>query len=70
VSLIQSDFGSPGNLEAIVVTKPLVGDGNGSLVHYFRDANGWHGPFDIVADGKAVSSVAVASRVAVGVAVS
>ncbi|HEU0016148.1 MAG TPA: galactose oxidase-like domain-containing protein [Longimicrobium sp.] len=37
VALLQSNFGSPGNLEVVA----QVGS---QLVHYFRDASGWHGP--------------------------
>jgi hypothetical protein len=37
VALIQSNFGTPGNLEVIA----RVGT---QLVHYYRDAGGWRGP--------------------------
>jgi hypothetical protein len=40
-SLIQSNFGSPGNLEVVAV------DNLNRLVHFWRDATGWHGPFVI-----------------------
>ncbi|HYR06803.1 MAG TPA: galactose oxidase-like domain-containing protein [Longimicrobium sp.] len=41
-ALIQSNYGTPGNLEVIA----RVG---GQLVHYFRDATGWKGPFPLPA---------------------
>lgn len=37
VALIQSNFGSPGNLEAVA----RMGD---KLAHYWREGHGWHGP--------------------------
>jgi hypothetical protein len=40
VSLIQSNFGSPGNLEVMAVA-------NGQLNHFWRDSSGWNGPFVI-----------------------
>jgi hypothetical protein len=48
VTLIQSNFGSPGNLEAVA----RAGD---RLFFLWRDGNGWHGPFPLVADGVAVA---------------
>ncbi len=52
VTLIQSNFGSPGNLEVIA----RAGD---RLVFLWRDSSlAWHGPFPFVADGREVSGVA------------
>lgn len=39
-ALVQSNFGTPGNLEVIA----RVGT---QLVHYYRDAGGWHGPYPL-----------------------
>jgi hypothetical protein len=39
-SLIQGNFGSPGNLEVVVGTF----GGSAELVHFYRDSIGWHGP--------------------------
>jgi hypothetical protein len=39
VSLIQSNFGSPGNLEVVIVA-------NGQLLHFWRDS-AWHGPITV-----------------------
>jgi len=55
VSLLQSNFVTPGNLELIVRLSPTLGEDK--LVFFFRDAAGWHGPFDIVADGKPIAGV-------------
>ncbi len=55
VSLIQSNFVSPGNLEAVVRVSPTLGDDK--LAFIFRDQIGWHGPFDLVADGKSITGV-------------
>ncbi len=55
VSLLESNFNQPGNLELVAVVTPTIGDNR--LVHFFRDSGGWHGPFDIVADGKPVTGV-------------
>jgi len=54
VSLIQSNFVTPGNLELIVRLSRL---GEDRLVFFFRDAAGWHGPFDVVADGQPITGV-------------
>jgi hypothetical protein len=54
VTLIESNFGSPGNLEVIVRA------GN-RLVVLWRDSDpplAWHGPFPLIADGTAVTGVA------------
>ena len=45
-SLIQGNFGSPGNLEVVVGTF----GGSAELVHFYRDSIGWHGP-DIAETG-------------------
>ena len=50
VTLIQSSFGAPGNLEVVART----GD---RLLFLWRDGAGWHGPFPLVADGVAVTGV-------------
>jgi hypothetical protein len=48
VSLIQSSFGSPGNLEAVAI----VGPANATAVaHFWRDGSGWHGPIDVPVSG-------------------
>lgn len=44
VSLIQGTFGDPGNLEVVATAGNLS---NRSLVHFWRDVNGWHGPTQI-----------------------
>jgi hypothetical protein len=44
VSLIQSNFGSPGNLE-------LIAEAGGQLYHFWRDSTGWQGPFNISTSG-------------------
>lgn len=44
VALIQSGFGDPGNLEVVATAGSGV---NRSLVHFWRDASGWHGPTPI-----------------------
>jgi hypothetical protein len=54
VTIIQSNFGVPGNLEVIARQ-------GGRLLFFWRDSTGplaWHGPFDLVADGVAVAGVA------------
>jgi hypothetical protein len=53
VTMIESNFGSPGNLEVIART------GN-RLITFWRDSVSplaWHGPFPLIADGSAVSNV-------------
>jgi hypothetical protein len=53
VTLIQSNFGDPGNLEVIART----GD---KLQFFWRDSTTslhWNGPFPLVADGRAVTGV-------------
>ena len=48
--LIQSTYGSPGNLEVMAV----VGSGSAaSLGHFWRDSGGWHGPTAIPLAGAA-----------------
>ena len=48
--LIQSTYGAPGNLEVVAV----AGSGNAaSLVHFWRDNTGWHGPTAIPLPGPA-----------------
>jgi hypothetical protein len=47
-TLIQSTYGSPGNLEVAAV----AGSGStASLVHFWRDSAGWHGPTPIPLPG-------------------
>ena len=41
VALLQSTFGNPGNLEVIATAGSNV---NQSLLHFWRDNSGWHGP--------------------------
>jgi hypothetical protein len=41
VALIESTFGTPGNLEVIATAGSGV---SRSLVHFWRDDSGWHGP--------------------------
>jgi hypothetical protein len=53
VTMIQSNFGNPGNLEVIV----RVG---ADLLHFWRDlgpAFNWNGPFPIIANGKQITGV-------------
>jgi hypothetical protein len=53
VTMIESNFGSPGNLEVIA----RAGD---RLIFFWRDPApplAWHGPFPLIADGAAVSGV-------------
>ncbi len=50
VGMIQSNFGSPGNLEVVA----RVGDG---LWYAWRDATGWHGPDPLVVDGAPLKGV-------------
>jgi len=52
VSLLQSNFGEPGNLELIARLSPTIGEDR--LVSFFRDGTGWHGPFDMLADGNPI----------------
>jgi hypothetical protein len=51
VTMIQSNFGNPGNLEVIA----RQGD---RLVFAFRDGLEWKGPFPLVSDGVEVTGVA------------
>jgi hypothetical protein len=53
VTMIESNFGTPGNLEVIART----GD---RLIFFWRDSTpplAWHGPFPLVSDGVAVTGV-------------
>jgi hypothetical protein len=53
VTMIESNFGSPGTLEVIART----GD---RLIYFWRDSTqplAWHGPFPLVSDGVAVTGV-------------
>jgi hypothetical protein len=53
VSLIQSNFGSPGNLEVVAIH-------NGQLLHFSRDSGPafhWFGPEPVVANRRAVTGV-------------
>jgi hypothetical protein len=53
VTMIQSNFGSPGNLEVIA----RIGD---RLIFFWRDSTPpleWHGPFPLVSDGVTVTRV-------------
>jgi hypothetical protein len=59
VALLESNFGQPGNLELIVRLTPTLGED--SLVFFYRDAQGWHGPFPLVADGAPVQAAAAGS---------
>jgi hypothetical protein len=49
VALLQSSFGTPGNLEVVA----RVGT---QLVQYFRDAGGWHGPYPLASGVAGVPS--------------
>jgi hypothetical protein len=40
-ALIQSDYGNPGNLEVVAA---VGSSSSASLVHFWRDKSGWHGP--------------------------
>jgi hypothetical protein len=54
ITLIESNFGTPGNLEVIART-------GGRLIYFWRDSTsllGWHGPFTLTADGADVNGVA------------
>lgn len=55
VSLLQSNFVTPGNLELVVRLSPTIGEDR--LVFFYRDATGWHGPFDIAPDGQSLTGV-------------
>jgi hypothetical protein len=55
VCLLQSNFGTPGHLELVVELSPTLGASH--MVFFFRDDGGWHGPFEIVADGSPISGV-------------
>src|SRR5262249_33214072 len=55
VSLLQSNFVTPGNLELIVRLSPTLGEDY--LVFFFRDRAGWHGPLNIIADGQPITGV-------------
>jgi hypothetical protein len=54
ITAIQSNFGSPGNLE-------VVARSGGQLIFFWRDDSPapltWHGPFPLIADGTTVSGV-------------
>jgi hypothetical protein len=58
VSLIQSNFNSPGNLEVVVRMKPARGEGD-FLAFYFFDSGSrrWNGPFELTADGQPIVGV-------------
>jgi hypothetical protein len=61
VTMIQSSFGSPGNLELIARIRQLpVGIGTPRpdyLTFLWRDESGWRGPVDVVAEGERVEDV-------------
>jgi len=60
VTLIQGNFGSPGNFEAVVRMRPnLLSVRTHSLFFYFFDSTPkrWHGPFPMVAEGKPITDV-------------
>lgn len=65
VALLQSNFGTPGNLEVIVRLKSDLSSGD-YLVHYYRNGSGWHGPTKIKADGVDVTGVTGAPSVIQG----
>src|SRR5262249_49782215 len=53
VSLIQSNFGSPGNLEVVAIQ-------NGELLHFSRDSGPgfhWFGPEPVAVNGRNVTGV-------------
>jgi hypothetical protein len=53
VSLIQSNFGTPGNLEVVAIFQ-------GQLLHFSRDSGPgfhWSGPEPVIANGRAVTGV-------------
>ena len=53
VSLIQSNFGTPGNLEVVAIFQ-------GQLLHFSRDSGPgfhWFGPEPVIANGRAVTGV-------------
>jgi hypothetical protein len=60
-SLIQSNYGSPGNYEVIARTTPVIdpNQGGGRLVFYYFDSATmqWNGPWPVVADGQPVTGV-------------
>jgi len=60
VSLIQTNFNEPGNLEAIVRMAPVFDTGSGdTLAFYFRDSrNGrWFGPDFFKVNGEPITGV-------------
>lgn len=61
VSLIEGATNRPGNLEFVArITPKVPGIGTPKpefLVQFFRDANGWHGPDEILADGVRIQDV-------------
>lgn len=60
-TLIQSNFNSPGNLEAIVRMSPVLDTGQGdTLFFYFLDSSTlrWSQPAVVTADGQAVQGAA------------
>ncbi|MEU9305075.1 galactose oxidase early set domain-containing protein [Streptomyces sp. NPDC048269] len=62
VTMIQSNFGDPGNLEVLARHKDDRKDG---LVHFFRDSEPpftWHGPFPIVPAGVSGIPVLIQSK--------
>jgi hypothetical protein len=61
LSVIESNFGDPGNFEAVVRMTPIVSNDGAAdfLTHYFFDCTtrSWAGPFLIRADGRPISGV-------------
>ncbi|MBN3760722.1 hypothetical protein [Burkholderia sp. Ac-20365] len=55
VSLIQSNYGSPGNLEAVIRVHPAVG--KDWLEHKVRGAGGWHASRAIRVDNRLLDGV-------------
>jgi hypothetical protein len=55
LSLIESNFNRPGNLEMVVRVTPTIGEDG--LDFFFFDSAGWHGPFPVIADGEPVTGV-------------
>lgn len=54
LSVIQSNFGNPSNLE-------LIGRIENKLLHYCRDSGPsfqWNGPFEIIADNMGITEAA------------